>query len=666
MKSRKAPNMKSLFHSCPNLKSYYFLTFLIFSVQQALAFQELEADRLIFLDEKKIDSVELVLQAYDSLELVGKYKLGTKLLSSAYTTAYNKGNRDKAKKIGHKLIRHYTYLDIQFDKAAGVISKMYQICNQSNDSRCTALLFYRTANLKSAKHEYIEALKWYDKALKKQFDHGTDVDIWWTRMGIAQTCQFIGDSVMCRKTYHKMLKELPKENYNFHYMLTNNNLSIIYSNTDSIRFYANKVLEIKDDPSRERERQLAYVNLARSYSLDNQPLKTISIIENMIGINKIRNSAKDLLYSAVMGNMGYSYYQLGNYAKAEPYLKDALKGLSTTVSLEIALNSHQNLSACYEKMGEFQESLFHNKKAWDLHEQLDKQNTKKEVLRIEARKLFNQRQEEITKLERENAQIGQKMNFSRNFNYLLLAIVLIGVSITAYVFHRNKLKIALINEQLSINKIKALRAAMNPHFLFNSFSTLQNYILKEENLKANSYMTELSGLIRNVLSSTDSIFIDANKEIALLKSYIKLEQERYENKFRTDFKVDPEVEKKNPQIPSMMIQPSVENAINHGFSGTKKDYVLEIVLKMEKDKVVCVVKDNGVGRSGSVANKKNKGKEHHLSIATNNTKNRLDLLNKMEQQATSYQINDLFDENGVANGTEVIIDLPIVKDNKFN
>ena len=270
------------------------------------------------------------------------------------------------------------------------------------------------------------------------------------------------------------------------------------------------------------------------------------------------------------------------------------------------------------------------------------------------------KEQKIFKLEQENLQIGNKVSKTKALSYCLAAFLLITMSVLLYRSYTNKIKFHQLNEELSMNRLKSLRSMMNPHFLFNSFSTLQNYILKKESLKANEYMAELSGLIRNVLSSSDSIYITFKDELQILKSYVSIEQERFKDRFKVDYIIDSILIEENPTIPSMVIQPYIENAIIHGFSNLKNQGLLTVTIAKEGEHIICKIKDNGVGRlkAGEIK-KENKGIKN-LSIATRNTNERLKILSKISQRSASVVINDLYNDNGtVPKGTEVVITLPI-------
>ena len=268
-------------------------------------------------------------------------------------------------------------------------------------------------------------------------------------------------------------------------------------------------------------------------------------------------------------------------------------------------------------------------------------------------------QKKLSNLREVNLKQGEEISKVKLFSYILAFFLVLILSALLYHEHKNKVRFHQINEELSLNRFKSLRSMMNPHFLFNSFSTLQNYILKKQNSKAVEYMTELSGLIRKVLSSSDSIYTCFNNELDLLKSYVNIEKDRFEESFDAIYKVDERIVNTNPTIPSMIIQPYIENAIIHGFSHANKKGLLELSFKQEQTAIICKIKDNGIGREEAEKLKKKGNNSSHLSIATRNTNERLRILNKIGSHNAGVRINDLFFESGTPKGTEVVITLPI-------
>ena len=388
------------------------------------------------------------------------------------------------------------------------------------------------------------------------------------------------------------------------------------------------------------------------------PETSLKLIEDNIDISTIKQSSNDNLYGALFHTIGSNHYLLGNFDEAISYFKRALEGFKKDKNISNIILAKEDLAKSYEKKGNLSESIKLFKEIKGLSTEFDQIKILREVAKIESRKLLKIKELQISNLEEENQKIGVAMTNSRKFNYFLGAFILIILSIVLCYAHRNRVKFHQLNEELSLSRMKSLRSMMNPHFLFNSFSTLQNHILKKENNRANEYMTELSGLIRKVLETSDSIYSNFNNEIELLRSYINVEQGRFQDKFDVVLDIDKELIRLDPTIPSMIIQPYVENAIIHGFVSAENKYLLTLTFKKIGNTIKCIIKDNGIGRKKAELLKKREKNNSHLSVATRNTKDRLRILSKVGNGRASVAIKDLYDKPGKPSGTKVTVILP--------
>jgi two-component sensor histidine kinase len=210
------------------------------------------------------------------------------------------------------------------------------------------------------------------------------------------------------------------------------------------------------------------------------------------------------------------------------------------------------------------------------------------------------------------------------------------------------------NKMLTFQQ-QALQLQMNPHFVFNALNSIQGLIAKEENQKARRYLQEFSAMMRSILDQSREKTILLSEEIKYLKSYLNLEQMANNESFDWQVMVDPEVED-DIRIPTMIIQPFVENAILHGVKSLKERRgSIELFVQMEGMKIVCRVKDNGIGRSAASMMKVSS----HKSVAIDVVKERLrSKLSSMNESPIQYK--DVMDNEGNVIGTEVLIRIPIM------
>ncbi len=208
------------------------------------------------------------------------------------------------------------------------------------------------------------------------------------------------------------------------------------------------------------------------------------------------------------------------------------------------------------------------------------------------------------------------------------------------------------NKLMAEYKLMALRSVMNPHFLFNSLNSIQYFIAKNEREQALNYLSLFSKLIREVLNSSVNATIPIAKELKILKYYLELESLRFDHKFEVVFDIPETLDTENIEIPSLLIQPYVENAVIHGLYNKESSGKLSISL-LNNDKLLkCIIEDDGIGREEALRIKK-QNPILHKSVGMMVTKERLDIINKTNN--VSVNVHDLCDEAGKPEGTRVEI-----------
>lgn len=215
----------------------------------------------------------------------------------------------------------------------------------------------------------------------------------------------------------------------------------------------------------------------------------------------------------------------------------------------------------------------------------------------------------------------------------------------------------LLEKELEKSVLSSIKAQMNPHFLFNALNTIQSYIYMNDKQNASIYISKFSDLTRGILDMSNKETISLQEEISTLQLYLELEKMRFEESFAFSIEVDKSIARDTIRIPSMLIQPYVENAIKHGLLHKKTNRKLLIQLALEKDLLKITIDDNGIGRTRSEAlNAIRKNK--HQSFALDANKKRLEIL-KNHFSDVHFEIVDKYSEFNEPTGTTVIIKLPI-------
>lgn len=246
--------------------------------------------------------------------------------------------------------------------------------------------------------------------------------------------------------------------------------------------------------------------------------------------------------------------------------------------------------------------------------------------------------------------------------FLALLIVFITWRIMNTIINNQKREFALKKSKLQLENeldksiLSSIKSQTNPHFLFNALNTIQSYIYMNDKKSASIYIGKFSELTRSILDMSNKETISLDEEINSLRLYLELEKMRFEETFEYHIQKDIDIEAENVRIPSMLIQPYIENAIKHGLLHKKNNRKLWLSFKKLENKLLIRIEDNGIGRKNSeIINKK---KTSHTSFAMNANKKRLDIL-KHTFKDINYNITDKISDMGEPLGTIVEITLPI-------
>jgi len=216
-----------------------------------------------------------------------------------------------------------------------------------------------------------------------------------------------------------------------------------------------------------------------------------------------------------------------------------------------------------------------------------------------------------------------------------------------------------MNRKISEVTQANLRQQMNPHFIFNTLNSIQYYMYQHDKLATNNYLTKFSSLMRKVLENSQHTSVPLRDELDALHLYLDLEKIRFKEKFDYQINIDEEIDTLLYKVPTMLIQPYVENSICHGVMPLEGNGLVKIDLKLEKEYISCVIEDNGIGREAA-QEKKSKSEKSHNSLGTQIVSSRLDLVNALYGTSLKTIYTDLKNASGESEGTRVEIHIPIL------
>lgn len=384
-------------------------------------------------------------------------------------------------------------------------------------------------------------------------------------------------------------------------------------------------------------------------------------------------------YPIPMGELlllGQAYREKGIYQTALKYTKEA-------TGIAQQNKEPQAMMKCYELLSSVYHYLGNNDSAYEyltkFHTIKDSIQSKQFLLRIYNSKKdaeVEKKQAELSLLDRDNKLKTQQLRQQSQLrNFLVIFILLLMLTgIFAYRTvslkrkdERSQLKNALAVQKLESEKgqvelkqkaveleMQALRAQMNPHFIFNCLSSINRIILKNETQAASDYLTRFSRLIRMVLINSQRSMIPLEDELQMLRLYLDMERMRFKNSFDYRITFANTIDEGAVVVPPLLLQPFCENAIWHGMMQKEGQGHLQIELSMEENILCCIISDDGIGRE-KAAELKTKSAEKEKSMGLTITAQRLELLNRNKNVQALYRIEDVLDENKNVAGTKVIL-----------
>lgn len=382
---------------------------------------------------------------------------------------------------------------------------------------------------------------------------------------------------------------------------------------------------------------------------------------------------KDELARSLLG-AGRGYRLAGDRRKAGEYLSAALRQAVEVGSKPIIRDAYLNLSQLHASQSDYRqayEDLHHHKLMSD--SVLNEENSR-QINELQTRYETEKKDRQIAILAKETelqeAEVRRQTGIKKA---MIIGTGLIALLAGAVVYAigqrlRNQKALAAKNEELKGAEfkrrlieveMKALRAQINPHFLFNCMNSINRMILDGDMDNASRYLTRFSKLVRMILENATANRVSLESELAMLEAYVRLEELRFKDKIRFLISVDDSVDLETPLTPPMILQPFVENAIWHGLlhSERRGEGCIRISVRDERDGLRCTVEDNGVGREKAAALRENSVYQSK-SLGVKITEERLRLLNR-DRLEELIRFTDLKDESNNASGTRVDILIPV-------
>lgn len=408
-------------------------------------------------------------------------------------------------------------------------------------------------------------------------------------------------------------------------------------------------------------------NLSSLYISQKQYTKALPLIKAAINRSKEINDIAGLGIGLTLA--AEAHLELKDYRTALKYAKEGLINLKTSQRKLKLIDTYNLLSQIYHNLGKNDSAYYYMRQYTNLKDSLLNRQFYWRLNSYKKEAEDERKTSQINLLNKNNQLKEQKLkqeSFVKNSLVAgILLLFLLGVFIFRNLLLKRKSERIRMQKNFEIHQLEsekkqvelemqALRAQMNPHFIFNCLSSINRFILKNESKIASNYLTRFSRLMRLVLMNSQKPLITLEDELQMLGLYLEMERLRFKNSFDYSITFLNVIESDNIFIPPLMFQPFCENAIWHGLMHKEGQGRLDIELSMQDNILNCTITDNGVGREkAEEMNSKTAEKEKSMGLKI--TTERLALLNKEKGLHTFYEIEDLKDENGNAAGTRIIL-----------
>lgn len=587
----------------------------------------------------------------------------------------------------------------EFKNSLNAYKKAMRIAEKRNDSKMIHKYLYNIGIIYRHTGEYEKALENFDYALEINKKNKDSLGILNSLNSIASLYYEQGNYPVSLDYHNKSLQIAERINDSIGIFQSHINIGNLYrqqnDNEKALNFY-NKALSINNAQFNVKNVTALKNNIAGVYFDNNEYDKAISNYNASVKLS--REIEDDVNLVTALNGLGFIYLEIEKFPEALSYFEESKTiNLANNYSYDLA-DSYQGLAETYFEMKNFNLALLNTKKLAEVSEEYKYLTHKKNAYSLFSRiyknkgdfkKAFESHQQfkvlsdsilnednikKITQLEYEykyekelDAAEKREVKLTktvettskdlaktqRNLLLGIISFLTVAILLGSIIFYL-KLRNSKAKTQNIITEQKLLRTQMTPHFIFNSLSVLQGMILNKEASKSVSYLSKFSKLLRITLENSRDKTVLLSKELEAVDNYLSLQTIENEN-INFKLNVDSTIDTNTIKIPPMLIQPFVENAIEHAFKNHKENAVVEIHLKLEGAKLICCILDNGIGIDSSERNIN----QNKKSLATKITSERLKYLSKDFKMDASIAIEDRkkYDEKG----TKITINIPYTK-----
>lgn len=542
-----------------------------------------------------------------------------------------------------------------YDVALGYYENALAAAIELKDTSWIAACYSNAGNVYRRLGNYTKALDYFLKALEVFEQYGETRRITISYLNIGNLYEDQQDMHTALEYYSRALSLAYETNDSKRISECLMNIGNVYINEQKFataRDYFFKSIAINEENGFYHTQDDCYKHVGLTYEKEGDYDRAI---ENYNISYEIASAEGDMITLAeISGNLSQIYLNLGQFEESRQYAEKSLEIALQTRDPQNIRNAYLYLSGTWEKLGDERNALHFYKLYVAVNDSLFDSEKYRAIKDLEMKYETEKKEQELALLSEKSA--VQQLKLSRRNRFLLASlIVVVLVIIIGYILYRNQ-RLRARHRSIELEQ-KLLRSQMNPHFIFNSLIAIQSYIYKKDVIRAGDFLAKFADLVRITLENSRNEFVKMEKEIRMLHIYMELQALRFDYQFDYSVEVDQDLDPEHVQIPPMMAQPFVENAIEHGLRHLKGQGYIRVKFSKGNGCIRCLVEDNGIGRKQSrIAH----GKSSHKSMATSITLERIEILKKRFRKGYNLQINDL-DSSAQENvGTIVEFTMPFL------
>ena len=567
----------------------------------------------------------------------------------------------------------YFFLLSDYLKATAHYEKSFALFQQVNDKKGLATSCENLAITYESLGSYPEALQKFQQAesLDEQLHDEEALALHYGHMGIFydDLSQFDKALEYCKRSLAIFQRSGNKTGIAHNYSSIGNIYLDYAKNEEAIKYF-NKALQLNKEMNDRSAQAKTIGNMGLVYAqlmmypealqCQQQSFNINKALGNKSGMASSLNNIAEVYLSApdsIMKKQGLNVET--KYIKAAENLQYSIQLSKEIGEVYVQQYALQNLSIVYEKQKNYLKAYNAYKNYITIRDSILNNEKEKEITKKEIEYAY-EKKATLLKAEQDKKNIIAAAEIKKQKlikNYILISVSMVIIFFAIIIISYNRRRKTKFEKQVQEVEMKALRAQMNPHFIFNSLHSINKYIIENDKENASEYLAKFANLMRLILENSREQEVPLEKDLHALELYIQMEALRANNTFKYSIETDAELDKENILIPPMLLQPFVENAIIHGVQNNKNG-LIKINVRKANEMICCVIEDNGNGKENTNQSSQFDSKTH-TSLGKKIINERLNIINQLKKVKASVNIFDLKDASNKPAGMRIELLLPL-------